>query len=124
MKLITRDALKSYLSREQPNNIDRSNGFALVNVLPASSFRMEHIAGSINIPEGNEADFERLFDKGKKIIVYCASPECPASSTVEGKLAKRGFSNVTVYKGGISEWRLAGFPIVKGDLEPKSERVF
>ncbi len=32
---------------------------------------MAHIPGSINIPQGNEDEFERRFAKDKEIIVYC-----------------------------------------------------
>ncbi|MFH0343068.1 MAG: rhodanese-like domain-containing protein [Chromatiales bacterium] len=63
---------------------------------------MAHIPGSINIPHGNEGVFERRFAKDKEIIVYCGSPDCPASENVAAALVTRGFRRVYHYAGGLT----------------------
>jgi rhodanese-related sulfurtransferase len=101
-------ALAQRMAGEPPNNHDRRHGFALVNVLPEKVFRQEHIASSINIPEGSEDEFERRFDKDKEIIVYCASEQCDASPKAAKELARRGFRRVRDYEAGMSDWKRAG----------------
>lgn len=105
---ISRDRLAEKLDQTSPNNEDRSEGFALVNVLGHDQFERERIPGSANIPQGQEDAFEQHFDKTKEIIVYCASPQCDASEKAARELASRGFEHVLDYEAGMSDWRDAG----------------
>ncbi|MGH8588187.1 MAG: rhodanese-like domain-containing protein [Gammaproteobacteria bacterium] len=108
---IDRDDLERRIAAHTLNNQDRHRGFALVNVLGEGAFAMAHIPGSINIPQGNEDVFERRFAKDKEIIVYCASPDCPASDDVAAALVSRGFRKVYDYAGGLSDWQQGGYPM-------------
>lgn len=109
---IDRNELEQLLAREAPNNDDPETGYALVNVLGKEAFEKEHIPGSINIPQGEEEHFEHRFDKDKKIVVYCASPECDASPKAARALVERGFTEVVDYEGGMSDWKQGGGEIV------------
>lgn len=111
---LTKEELRERLKSEQPDNEDPRSGYALVNVLGADAFREQHIPGSINIPKGEEEEFERRFEKDKEIIVYCASPDCDASPTVARELADRGFDSIRDYEAGMSEWKEAGYPVESG----------
>lgn len=111
---IDREQLVKRIERERPDNISRSGGYALVNVLGHEAFTEQHIPGSINIPMGDEADFEARFDKSKDIVVYCASTDCDASPTVAKRLAERGFENVYDYEAGIKDWVAAGHRVQEG----------
>lgn len=108
---IDRDSLEQRITAHSLNNHDRHRGFALVNILGEGAFAMAHIPGSINIPHGNEDVFERRFAKDKEIIVYCASPDCPASENVAAALVTRGFRRVYDYAGGLSDWQQGGYSI-------------
>lgn len=109
--LIDGDQLQKKLEDAPPDNEDRRRGYALVNVLPRESFEREHIPGSINAPQGQEDELEQRFDKEKEIIVYCASPECEASSKAADELTRRGFRRIVDYEAGMSEWKHAGHPV-------------
>lgn len=111
---IERDQLERKLEMSHPDNEDARKGFALVNVLPRESFEREHIPGSISIPKGEEDAFEGRFDKGKEIIVYCASPSCPASPEMAEELSRRGFERVVDYEAGLSDWKDAGNQVASG----------
>lgn len=111
---ITADELYTMLRQEQPNNSDKSEGYALVNVLSPEHFEEKHIPESINIPKGSEKQFEQRFDKEKHIIVYCASPSCNASPEVAAHLREQGFKHVTDFEGGVQEWEERGFGIEGG----------
>lgn len=111
---LSREELRDRLRSEQPENEDPRSGYALVNVLGNDAFREEHIPASINIPKGEEDEFERRFEKSKEIVVYCASPDCDASPSVARELVERGFENVLDYEAGMSEWKDAGYPVEAG----------
>ena len=105
---ITHETLRLRLEIEKPDNEDRYQGFALVNVLSPEAFEKEHIPGSINIPKGNEDEFEARFAKDKEIVVYCASMDCDASTRVARELVERGFTSVYAYEAGMRRWKEAG----------------
>lgn len=105
MKLITKQELKRYLADEKPNNESRLGGYALVDVLSRESYLDQHIPYSMNVPKGNEDEFQMKFDKKKEIIVYSASPECRKSEDVARELEERGYTAVRRYAGGMKEWR-------------------
>lgn len=108
MDTISKEELKARLSRDKPNNYDKRRGFTLVNVLSQEDFNREHIPGSMNIPIGQESQFEQLFDNSKEIYVYCASRDCPASRKVADELSRRGFRHVAAFEGGMKEWKQGG----------------
>lgn len=111
-RTIDRDGLARRLERQRPDNGDRSQGYALVNVLGEEQFQQEHIPGSSNIPQGQEEAFEKRYAKDKEIVVYCASSECDASEKAAEELARRGFQRVVDYSAGLSDWRSAGGRVV------------
>jgi rhodanese-related sulfurtransferase len=108
---LTRGQLETTLNAGPPENDKRDEGYALVSVLGSEQFQQEHIPGSINIPGEELDEFEKHFDTEKKIVVYCASPECPASKQAAEALTERGFQHVYEYEGGMSDWRGAGNPV-------------
>lgn len=60
---------------------------------------------------GQIDEFEARFDKGKEIVVYCASPSCDASPKVAAELAQRGFERVLDYEADMSGWRERGHEV-------------
>lgn len=66
----------STISREEILARLRDRALALVNVMPADSFKAGHIPGSINLPI---ADIEikaprQLSNLAQEIAIYCAGP--------------------------------------------------
>lgn len=85
--------------------------FALIDVLPADDFDATRIPGAINIPLGGP-DFaakveKAVGSKSKKVVVYCASESCPASTNAAEQLEAAGFTNVFDYKEGSAGWDAA-----------------
>jgi rhodanese-related sulfurtransferase len=83
------------------------------NVLTDDYFAGEMIPGSRRVPldtVGREVAATGLA-KDAEIIVYCSGPTCPQSHAAAEKLVKLGFTNVTLFKGGLEEWKRAGFAI-------------
>jgi rhodanese-related sulfurtransferase len=63
-----------------PNEIDRedvqrlvADGAQLVEVLPASEYREDHLPGAINIPLAQiDARAKQILDPGRAVVVYCS----------------------------------------------------
>lgn len=91
--------------------IDEGEEFELINVLGPEQFEAKRIPGSINIPVDKiEKKIEdKVPNKGRKIVVYCASFSCHASPTAAKKLEEMGYNNVYDYEGGIRDWEEAGY---------------
>ena len=98
MKTINKEKLKEWKAEKKD--------FVLINVLSRAEFEKRHIPGSINIPLSEIKDRieEKVSDKGKTIVVYCANYSCEASTTAAKKLEQIGYSSVFDYKGGIEDW--------------------
>jgi rhodanese-related sulfurtransferase len=80
-----------------------------------------HVLGAINIPyaefysksfsEKNEV--MKKYGKNGIIIVYCNGGKCEVSIDLAYEIAKIGYNNVSIYKGGIKEWEESGYPVEK-----------
>lgn len=104
VKVITRDELVKW--------IKSGERFRLVDVLSKESYEREHIKGAVSIPLNEiEAEAPKKLDKEEKIVVYCASFQCMASTNAAGKLMSMGYKNVLDYKGGIKDYKEAGLPL-------------
>ncbi|MGH2527113.1 MAG: rhodanese-like domain-containing protein [Actinomycetota bacterium] len=63
-----------------PSEIDREDvqrlvagGAQLVEVLPTSEYREDHLPGAINIPLARiAAQAKEILDPGRPVVVYCA----------------------------------------------------
>jgi len=86
--------------------------FKLVDVLDKEHYGKEHIKNAISLSFNEiEEDAKNLLDKKEKIVVYCASFECQASTKAAQKLQALGYENVLVYKGGLKDYKDAGFAL-------------
>ncbi len=56
------------------------------------------------------------------IVVYGSSSHSLASATAAEKLEAAGYRNLYDYKGGVAEWREAGFPLEGEQTTPESPR--
>ena len=116
VKIINRDELMKMVKGD--------GKFKLVDVLDKAHFDMEHIKGAINLPV-NEIDKDAdkiLKDKNEKIVTYCASFDCQASTNAANKLLTMGYKNVWDYKGGLKDYKEANLPL-EGSLHAKASKV-
>lgn len=101
--------------------LDSGEKFKLVDVLSREHFAGEHIKGAINLPvdeiEKNAAKI--LSDKSEKIVVYCASFDCLASTNAANKLKDLGYTDVLDYKGGLKDYKETG-RLLEGSLHKET----
>jgi rhodanese-related sulfurtransferase len=98
--------------------VENNQDFELINVLPKDQFQENHIPDSVNIPVGSD-DFvekveQKVGNKEKTIVVYCASSSCDASAKAAKTLDQAGFSDVRDYEGGMKAWKEAGLTVEAG----------
>ena len=109
-KIIERDQLRVWL--------DSKKDFILVNVLSKESFDEEHLHGSVHADVAEENFLEKIGefapDKNKPIVVYCHAGN--TSPKAAEKLTDIGYLEVYEYKGGMENWKDAGYLLEKGTL--------
>ena len=108
------------ISREELLKIMGSGQrFKLVDVLSRESYKKEHIPDSLSLPlDEIEKRAAGLFKKDEKIVVYCASFDCKASTEAAEKLAAMDYKDVLDYKGGLGDYKETGDKL-EGSLHDK-----
>lgn len=84
----------------------------VLDIRPPAEFKKGHILGARQLKpeEIREAKFAKLEkQKGKPIIVTCAMGHSARKTALQ--LAKAGFPEVSVLKGGMNAWTGAGLPV-------------
>jgi rhodanese-related sulfurtransferase len=112
MRLITRNELWEKL--------ERRDEFKLVMTLSTLAYQVKHIPTSLHFDTAGE--MLGALDRGEEIIVYCADHHCAASIYTYRLLERHGYSRVRRYPGGVADWEQAGYPLVRGSLEPTTRR--
>ena len=91
---------------------ENNEEFKLVEVLKEQSYKEGHIPGAINIPVDSLKDeVPKQLKKTDKIVVYCASYQCHASTNAAKMLLDMGYKNTVDFKGGKKTWADAGFEL-------------
>jgi rhodanese-related sulfurtransferase len=82
----------------------------LVEVLPASEYKKEHLPQAINIPlETMTSETTRSLRKDIAVIVYCEDFQCDLSARAAWRLETMGFQEVYRYTPGKADWLAAGW---------------
>ncbi len=102
MQPIKRDELNKLMSSGED--------YAIIEALPKSEYDHGHIPGALSMPlETLAAEApKQLTDKSLKIVTYCASADCAASTKAAEILEGLGYTDVSDYVGGKEDWKSAG----------------
>lgn len=107
MKTIKADELKKTLTSKPE--------ISVINVLDHKEFEAKHIPGTTNIPL-SDPNFvknvqNRVGDKTKPVVVYCANTKCDASEKAAKKLTDAGFTDVRDFVAGLAGWEEAKYQV-------------
>src|ERR1051326_8061662 len=81
----------------------------LIEVLPPSEYKKEHLPQAINIPlDTLTAENTKFLRKDVAVIVYCADFQCDLSARAAWRLETMGFQEVYRYTPGKADWLAAG----------------
>lgn len=91
--------------------LNHSDG-VMVDIRDKKDFDAGHITNAVNLPLSKLKERHSELDKyrSRPIIIVCNMGQ--ASSEAVSLLQKSGFENVHRLKGGITEWRSQGLPLV------------
>src|SRR2546430_3788488 len=82
----------------------------LVEFLPSSAYKKEHLPQAVNIPlEIMNSETTRTLRKDQAVIVYCADFQCDLSARAAWRLETMGFQEVYRYTPGKADWLAAGW---------------
>ena len=84
----------------------------LIMTMTADHYAQGHIPGSEYFDD--LAAGMASIDPTEAVIVYCSDPACAASIRAYEDLENAGYSNVTLYRGGLSGWVDAGYSLATG----------
>ena len=95
--------------QELPAKLAR--GALLVDCRYSGDYASGHIPGAISIPvDSGLGELTRAIDgidRSVEVILYCQSEGCSFSDLSATMLARNGFSNIKVFRGGWVSWELA-----------------
>jgi rhodanese-related sulfurtransferase len=99
----------------------QARGELLLDVREADDYKEFHAPNTTNIPFGRLAlRLAELEPYKNKPIMLIDHAEQRAPRAFEA-LIKAGFSQVVVVKGGMAEWKKAGLPIEKLDMQAQPQ---
>lgn len=102
--------MKTIERRDLEVKLQKSPGRTLlIDVRDRDDYEKLHIKGAISIPLEELAMRAKAFDQDKEIILYCTNFQCDASTKAAKVLDNMGYTNVRDYKGGMADWREAGY---------------
>lgn len=97
---------------ELRKKIERGDRFHLWNVLPREQHdRTQNLPRSRHVPLEAISRRTTPARKSEPLVLYSAGPVCRAARQAADRLKSLGFEDVTVYEGGLDDWRTAGLPL-------------
>lgn len=78
-------------------------------------YKMEHIAGSINVPQASPKEKYEILPKGKKVIVYCSCSSEGTSISLAYHMNQAGVPETYAMVEGFMGWKNAGYPMEKSE---------
>jgi len=67
----------------------------------------------------NEAVLLAVAKKSQPIVIYCSGVKCSRSYRASEKAISWGFQTVHYFRGGIVDWKKAGYPVVVEKIDDK-----
>ena len=79
-----------------------------------------HIPGAAHLDLKDTYDEEslsRVAKKDQQLVIYCSGIKCSRSSTASAEAVSWGFTKVHYFRGGIVDWRNAGYPVESSEAQ-------
>jgi len=118
-RILASEAKDTAAHSELPKELDyaamkeivENGGVIILDARPPLFYRLGHIPNSLSLPrdefeEGYKAIKEILeADKNRQLVIYCANESCKDAELVYEALKKLGYTRISIYVGGWSEWQ-------------------
>lgn len=128
VRVISAAELASRLKEENPHLTQDlpPRGLILLDLREARDFAIGHLPGAHGLPFDRmpEEGFAKRMEEGWSgadratipLVLYCYGPDCIRSRDAGARAARLGFRNVFWFRGGVREWRDAGYPLLDSPL--------
>lgn len=100
---------------EEAKTMAESFTYVLLDARKASDFSAGRLPGAMSLPvsdlDAHLAEIAAFLTPSQPILVYCSGAECEESLELGKFLIESGYTNVSLFAGGISAWEKAGYPV-------------
>jgi len=100
---------------EEARAISDSFSHIILDARRSSDYNAGRIPGAMSLPvhevDKHLASVSALLTPSQPILVYCSGHECEESLELGEILITSGYTNVTLFAGGITAWQAAGYPV-------------
>jgi rhodanese-related sulfurtransferase len=89
-------------------------GAVIVDVRNTRLYARRHIPGAHHLDLKDvysEASLAAVAKKDEPLVVYCSGVKCSRSHRASTRAVSWGYEKVYYFRGGIVEWRDAGYPV-------------
>ena len=87
----------------------------VVDTCDTRDFSRQHIPGAISLPYHGFDEHYRTFaesvSKDRPLLLYCYGTGCGLAGRVAKRLIIKGYTEVTVLRGGMKAWEAANLPL-------------
>ncbi len=98
-------------------------GAKFIDVRNPRLYARRHIPGAYHLDlkhAYNEESLAAVANKDEPIVIYCSGVKCARSYRASEKAVSWGYKKVHYFRGGIVDWRDAGYPVESGEQETTS----
>ncbi len=95
-------------------------GTVFIDVRNPRLYARAHIPGAFHLDlksNFDESKLDAVAGKDQPIVIYCSGVKCSRSYRAAAKAVSWGFTKVHYFRGGIVDWKKAGYPVVVGKQE-------
>lgn len=100
------------------------NGVAMIDVRNPRLYARRHIPGAYHLDlktAYNEASVAAIAGKEDPIVIYCSGVKCSRSYRASEQAVSWGYKEVKYFRGGIVDWRNAGYPVEVSDINTTTD---
>jgi len=87
----------------------------VVDTRDTRDFSEQHIPGAISLPyhgfNEHYSQFTASVSKQTPLLLYCYGTDCGLAGRVAKRLMIKGYTKVTILRGGINAWEAANLPL-------------
>jgi rhodanese-related sulfurtransferase len=95
-------------------------GVKFIDVRSPRLHNRRHIPGAHHLDLKNAYDEQSLAavaDRDEPIVIYCSGVKCSRSYRASEQAVSWGYSKIHYFRGGIADWRDAGYPVVTSEQQ-------
>lgn len=96
---------------EDAHRIIKEGRHLVFDARPQDDYDAGHLPTAMSLPERDVdtyfEQYEMLLTPEQPLLVYCSGQECDESLVLAEFLINQGFTNVTLFVGGYTEWAAA-----------------